>query len=133
MTYITQSNINNVFGENNVIKWSNLDNDNLTVNSSRVAAAIVWVESYIDSRFRGQRYTIPFSPVPQEVINWSAALAGIWLYEGRGLSDTNKEGNKLQDKKEAVEGEIAACLAGMIKLNTSSHDSSAPSAPISIR
>ncbi|MHA1220126.1 MAG: phage protein Gp36 family protein [Candidatus Heimdallarchaeota archaeon] len=130
--YVSQSDIENVFGVNNVIAYSNLDNDSTTVNATRVQAAIEWAESYVNSRFRDGKYQIPFSSACKEVINWCATLAGIWLYEARGLRDENEEGNKLEEKKKEVNSEIASCLAGELRLDVERHDSNAPSAPMVI-
>jgi len=131
--YISQSDIENIFGVNNVIAYSNLDSDNTTVNITRVQAAIEWAESYVNSRFRNGKYQIPFPTTCKEVVNWCATLAGIWLYEARGMRDGNEEGNKLSDKKREINSEIASCLAGELYLNVESHDSSSPSAPMVVQ
>jgi phage gp36-like protein len=95
--YITQSDIENVFGAANVALWSNMDSatNRATVNAARVAAAIAYAEDYVDDRFRGGRYTIPFQAsagsLPKIIVDWCAKVAGVWLYESRGSSATNQD------------------------------------------
>jgi phage gp36-like protein len=129
MSYITQSNIEDVFGVNNIVRWSNVDNDNETVDATRIARSILIADDFIDDHFRNSQYKVPFTTVPRKIVDWAAKWAGIWLYESRGLADDNEEGNKLQKMKEKTEQEISECLAGMIKLNAVRVDATVPTAP----
>src|SRR3990167_8812449 len=86
-TYILQSNVEDVFGTANVVRWSQLDPDTVTVNATRVAAAISYAEEYVENKFRGSRSAVPFSGAAQQLIDWCAKLAGVWLYESRGSRD----------------------------------------------
>jgi hypothetical protein len=90
MAYCVQSDIENLFGVENVGRWSNLDNQSLTADPNRVAAAIAYAAAIIDDRFRNSRYNVPLvglgGPLTA-VTDLAARLAGCWLYESRGLAD----------------------------------------------
>lgn len=126
-TYCTQSDIENVFGAVNVRKWSNLDNTdsiNAAANTTRITAAIAWASQYIDDRLRG-RFSIPLSgtSLTYRVMDWAAKLAGVWLYEGRGLSgatETDQNTNAVRLHKGIVNAEIDRVLAGMDTLDLAS-------------
>lgn len=91
MAYSTQADIEAIYGATNVALWSNLENQSITdgvpvVSSTRVNTAIEYADAVIDDRFRvTTRYSLPFSPVPVAVKNWSATIAGVWLYRSRGM------------------------------------------------
>lgn len=132
--YITQSDIEDVFGQDNVITWSNLDNTTDTVNSTRVSAAIAYAEEHVDNRFRGGPYTIPFvgtsGSTPEEVVNWCATLAGVWLYSTRGVDeDEGREGPRIENKAAKVEKDITRFLAGTRRLPAQLSETR-PTAPI---
>lgn len=131
--YITQADIESVFGDDNVATWSNLDNTDASANTDRITSAINYAEAYIDDRFRLTRYAVPLvgDGVTLYVVkDWAAKLAGIWLYQSRGTRDNNEEGDKLTDMKEAVMDDINAYLSGQRKLNAIYNYSDSPSAPI---
>ena len=81
-TYIIQSDIENVFGKDNVARWSNLDGDT-TVVTARITEAISYAEEDLDNRFRGGKYALPFSPVTSVIKNLAARIAGLWLFSNR--------------------------------------------------
>jgi len=111
-TYIAQSDIENVFGDDNVAVWSNLEGGD-AVNVTRVAAAITYAEGIVDDTFRDGRYTIPFSPIPVIVTDWCAKLAGIWLFMCRPQYKKDREASEgFMDVREAVFEEMNAYLAG---------------------
>jgi len=92
MAYITKSNIEAVFGVTNVTKWADLDNDgDATKIAARIAVAIAWAENEVDSRLRKSIYTIPFDTAPVDIVDVTANLAGVWLYENRGVQDFNPD------------------------------------------
>ncbi|HPS52794.1 MAG TPA: DUF1320 family protein, partial [Phycisphaerae bacterium] len=91
MSYATKSEIESVFGKSNVASWSNLDNEMSGADDTRIASAISYADSIINARLRGGRYALPLvnsqGTVPGLVKDWAAKLAGVWLYECRGLFD----------------------------------------------
>ena len=134
-SYIGQSDIESRFGTTNVAKWSNLDNTTTTADADRIEAAILYAEDYVENRFRNGPYALPFQAVSgtlYQLIDWCAKLAGIWLYEHRGLRDENAEGNLLGDMKSDVEREIDNCLAGITRLNAIRAEGDSPTAPVCV-
>jgi len=133
--YIAKSDIESVFGADNVAAWSNLDNTDAGANEDRIDAAIAYAEAVIDDRFRTSRYAVPLQgdgATLYVVKDWAAKLAGIWLYESRGLRDANDEGNKLRDMLRAVHADISAYLAGQRRLRATPAEADAPTAPVVI-
>lgn len=92
MAYITLANIQHTFGARNVANWSDLDSDgNTTTMAVRQARAIEMADEEIDSVLTNGPYTLPIAEldgsVPPLIEEISATLAGVWLYEGNGVSD----------------------------------------------
>ena len=115
MAYATQADIEAAFGFDNVRTWSNLDGDTNATDTARVASAIAYADDVINSRFRGGKYSIPLTAT-EIVKNWSARLAGMWLFESRPANI--EPDNNFEDVRGAVNGEINACLAGIINLDS---------------
>ncbi len=133
-SYIGQTDIEDVFGQDNVAKWSQLDNDVNTADTSRITKSITYAEETVNDRFRNSRYAVPFTgTISEKIKEWCAKLAGIWLYENRGIRDTNTEGNKFTGMKDDVNEEINKYLSGARQLNATAHDGSAPTAPFIVK
>lgn len=134
-SYIAQGDIEDVFGTSNVAMWSQLDNTSTTSDANRIGRAITYAEHFVENRFRGGPYQIPFlstSGTLYQVKDWCAKLAGIWLYEHRGMRDDNASGNLMSDMKIAVYREIDDCLAGIFRLNAGRAEGAAPTAPVCV-
>lgn len=132
--YITQTDIENVFGSGNVATWSNLSGGT-TADSTRIAEAIAYAEQTINDRFRGSRYTVPMTATSgtlYQVKAWAARLAGVWLYRARGMNDEG-ETDKLDALEERVLAEISDCLAGARGMAATPADSDQPTAPIVVQ
>ncbi len=109
MAYAVQADIEAIYGTKNVARWSNLDSDSTTVNATRTAAAIAWASATVDDRFRRSAYTVPFVALlgtyPQSFVDIVAKLAGVWLYNSRGLRDAGagEEGNRITAHRREAE------------------------------
>ena len=107
--YACDTDIWNVFGQNNIAQWSNMDGG-YTQNDARVQAALNWADATIQSLFREYgNYIYPLAPTNEGIIivqYWDAVLAGTWLYESRGLRDEDDLGNHLASLKKRVLAEI---------------------------
>lgn len=115
MAYSTQSDIENLFGESNVAVWSNLEGGT-DADTDRIATAIAWADAYIDNRFRPCGiYLIPFSGTDLVLTNWSASLAGIWLFQSRPTGGGDASAS-YDDKRERVEEEMDLYIAGARRL-----------------
>jgi len=131
-TYISQGDVEDVFGVENVARWSNLDNASTEADAARIQAAIDYAEARVDDRFRPGRYRLPLSgggAAPRAVRDWTAKLAGVWLYESRGLHDEGTTGHRLAALKADVEAEIDLYLSGQRRLAANLKRSGEPGAP----
>ena len=134
-SYISSADIDNVFGSVNVTKWSNLDNATTTRDAGRVISAIAYGEGFVEDRFRGGEYSVPFQRTtgswPVMLVDWMAKLAGIWLYRSRGSLDGDKDkgADKYDDMSEKVEEQIDAYVSGQRRLSLQLAESDTPSAP----
>jgi phage gp36-like protein len=122
--YCQQSDIENVFGAANIAKWADMDNTGDPVEiASRIAAAIAWATAEIEDRLRGGPYLIPLTATPPTIVNLCAQLAGVWLYESRGVQEFNVETgepcHRLQWNRRAAETALAEIRAGKRRLDSS--------------
>ncbi len=115
MAYSELADINNVYGSYNVIEWSDL-NGTSTLDSTRIAAAIAWADETINSRLRSSVYAVPLPSGNVKVTDWSATLAGWWLYRSRGLRDS-AELDKLRALRADVLEELSDVSAGVLELD----------------
>lgn len=125
MSYCTRSDIETRFGAANVRKWADLDNSNDdTTISDRIDAAIQSVQdSQIDPALRCGPYTMPMSdPVDPLITDIAARLAGVWLYEARGVEDINEitgqPNHRLAWAKKDALRMLAMVQSGALKLST---------------
>lgn len=96
--YCQRSDVEAVFGPSNVLKWADIENDgDVDAIAARVASAIAWATEEINDKLRGGPYTIPLTglsvapALPTTVVDLTANLAGVWLYESRGVQDFSEE------------------------------------------
>lgn len=122
--YCDRDTIELIFGRDNVAKWANLDNydlDNLTVPQdgeidTRIAYACSYATYFIDARLSNRTgFTIPLVPLDgvnhdPVLINLASILAGVWLYENRGVQDfdpsTGKSTHRLTMYKTQAENDL---------------------------
>lgn len=119
MAYCTQADIEARFGESNVAKWSQADQDSTATDTDRVTAAIAYADAEIDSMMRGGRYTLPLSGTDTSYIvkSWSVRLAACWLYESRGIIDVDRESNPMAVHRKDVVTEIRSVRMGAMRLS----------------
>jgi hypothetical protein len=124
--YCERSDIETLFGRLNTEKWADLDNQsNATDIAARIASAIAYATSVIDSRLFGSQYDIPIIDsdtydVDRIIIDLCATLAGVWLYEARGIADvdpdTGQAIHRLTWHRKRAEDTIRRIRAGQIQL-----------------
>ena len=118
MAYISQTNIEDVYGTENVRVWSNMDSESETTDTARVARMIAIAESKVNAKFRGSAYTVPLSGTDLPLVqDWCARLAGGLLYRARGAQDTNEPVNGASTAETDVMAEIAGMLAAGAQLD----------------
>lgn len=99
MAYCVRSDIEDRFGVANVTTWADLDNDgNASKITARIARAIVVAEDQVNAWLRGGAYAIPFSGAPTMIEDICAVLAGVWLYDARGVAEYDMETGKAQHR-----------------------------------
>lgn len=135
--YIQQSDLENVFGSDNIVVWSNLDNSTDSANTTRINAAISYAEEDVENRFRDGRYTVPFvgasGSIPKVIVDWMAKIAGAWLYESRPqkfTEDENSEEINFGRIRRHVDTDIKLYVSGQRRVNLALAERSTPSAPI---
>ncbi len=122
--YIAQSDIESEWGTDNVKQWSNLDGTTVTVDATRVAAAIDFAEGYVEGRLRTSRYRVPFSFLDTRsegvMKRLMATLAGEWLGSQRAAVVTEAEEGEFGDlsqlraKKLWAERTLSDIAAGIV-------------------
>lgn len=134
--YIAQSDVEDLFGVENVADWSDLSGSGIA-DTNRIDRSIDYAEDRIDDHFRQGRYAIPFqftAGIPQTVKFWAGAYAGQWLYMSRGLRD-EAAGERIErlirgiDGVGGVEADINQYLAGQRALQAAQVDTQ-PRAPV---
>jgi phage gp36-like protein len=129
-SYIDKSDIEDVFGVENVSQWSQLDNEQASANDDRIDAAIAYAEQIVEDRFRGSRYQVPLSATAgtlHQVKHWCTVLAGRWLYHTRGLRDAESD-DTLALLAEGVEREITDYVSGVREM-AAAHAETEPTGP----
>lgn len=127
--YSDSNDVKMLYGENNVIKWADLDgNCSNAFIMNRIAWANAQAYTYINARLRGGVYKIPFEdPYPLEIVELSARWAGVLLYESRGLADAAENTNHmLVTHKNRVIRELNEIRAGLLRIGATEIGSSIP-------
>src|ERR1700683_891571 len=115
--YSSQCDIEDLFGVTNVAVWSQLDPTQPpgTADTTRIQRALDYSDARIISFFRNfGNYVTPLVPLNTDVNlvkRWGATLAGVWLYESRGLRDDTKDGNKFTTMARQTIAEMGAYRA----------------------
>ncbi len=128
-TYIGQTDVENVFGEDNIETWSDIDNSGST-DTTRVTVAIAFAESDVEDRFRGGDYAIPFSSAVQALKDFMSKIAGLWLYESRPRHSSDDNNEYYSKMKEQIEMDIEAYTSGQRRLDITRSETGTPRAPI---
>lgn len=114
-TYSTDSDIEAIFGAVNTTSWSDMDNDNdATKIANRKDRARVVAKARIDDVLRDTHYTVPVAnqagTTPVGIVELEARLAGIWLYENRGVIDFHPQSGSPYHRLSFVRRETKAAL-----------------------
>ena len=140
MGYSARTNIEDVFGIENVKKWADLDGDaDAAKIAARIASGIAVVDEEINDVLRGGPYAVPLTAPgggvlnSPSVINMSAVLAGVWLYESRGVDDYDAESGKyshrLKFQKDEATRKLREIRTGLRRVDCARSESSPTDAP----
>lgn len=89
--YASETDIRDLFGSDNVTRWSQLDNTVATPDEDRIQRALDHADAEINGFFLGGPYALPLAG-PSDgatTTRWAATIAGVWLYAARGQQDGN--------------------------------------------
>lgn len=91
--YCTRTDVELVFGRNNVLKWADLDGDeDDDFIENRITTMIALAHEQTNDALRAGGYIVPVAdPVPTSLSYQVAALAGVLLYESRGAIDSEND------------------------------------------
>jgi hypothetical protein len=120
--YAARSDVENLFGATNVQKWSDVDNQgNVSTVANRVNWSLSLASTKLDDLLRGGPYAVPFTaPFPLSLTDSCARLAGVLLYDSRGIRDMDVDNNpihQMQPHRTMVEQWVRAIRAGRLRLN----------------
>ncbi len=100
--YCERSDIEAVFGSENVEIWGNLNAGDVADQAvkdaitTRITLAIAHAGEVVDAAFRPSKYIVPLakadSSTPGLIVDTVARLAGAWLYESRGTDEVDADG-----------------------------------------
>lgn len=118
--YAIRTDIEKVFGKDNVKKWASISgNGSADEITSRIAWALENATALINDRLYGGPYDIPFvATLPTQIVNQCATMAGVMLYEARGVADSedsNEGSHKLRNHRKNFSAFIKGILAGQIR------------------
>lgn len=116
MTYGSRDGIENRFGKPNVSKWADLsNNEDLDEIAARITWALGQADTDINTYLRDTQYTIPFTePADDKIVQIADILAGVHLYESRGVTDADEEKHQLTPQKETAMKDLARIKSGSI-------------------
>jgi phage gp36-like protein len=119
MAYCTINDIYNKFGQPNVERWINQEEDG-TIDTTIIDEAINQATGTIESSLRRSDYIIPFQFLDTAsaavVRDWCTIFAAYWLYTSRGFLD-QEDDNKFQTLRENAIDEINQYKEGTRYLN----------------
>jgi len=102
-TYCVQSDIENAFGVENVLQWSDIENTG-SINATRITRCIAVASEKIDDTARVTDKAVPLQnesgTTSVSVVDLAATLAGLWLYEARGAQDYNPQTGEVSHRFE---------------------------------
>ncbi len=125
-TYCSVADVYSRWGTVNVQKWADLD-DTMTNTTmvSRITLAIEVTAAKMEDVVRGTRYSIPMvgmdGTTPYTIRFLNATLAGVWLYEGKGIQDyepnTGKAVHRYQFAKDDAESQLKGLVTSTLDID----------------
>lgn len=92
--YATREDVEFIFGTQNISTWADTNNGESAADiDERIYWAIDLAIATVDARLRPSKYDVPFVSIDQMIIDITARLAGVLLYDSRRITDTSLEVN----------------------------------------
>lgn len=122
VTYSADSDVEAIYGSTNVDKWADLNNNE---DAGEITARKLWAreQAYarVNARLLHGPYEIPFdSPAPTLVVRMEAALAGVYLYQSRGVTDFDADGravDQLAHERKQFDVDVRDILTRRLRLD----------------
>lgn len=113
-----------LFGKKNIATWADLDNDkDQDAIDARIAYALSWAPSYLTSL----TLTRPMASITSVVVeDLLGRLAGIWLYENRGITGEDQTTSPIAHHRTYTFRWIKSYLVGSANTDT------LPTGPVNI-
>lgn len=113
----TESSMNLIFGANNIQKWADVDNDEDAIKiAARIAWALTQATTRVDAMLSTGRYTSYLDdPLVEDLV---ARLAGVLLYDSRGITDAEDDENPVSKHQAYVDTTLRRIQSGTLKLST---------------
>ena len=114
-----QSDIVKIYGNDNVNRWANPDNDE---DFAAILDRIDWSNEYAEQEFLGRIAEGPYdldqvrTLRPKMAIRICASLAGLSLYDTRRIVDSQDSTNRTARQKKDSDKWIAQIMGGQLKL-----------------
>lgn len=125
MAYCTQSDMEHAFGTNSIDSWADLDGD-ATKKATRITEAIAIADEEIDGVLRGTQFSNQLAiasaagATPTLIKYISVVLAAVWLYDGQGCRDRDKDGrpfHNLEFRRQWARETLEKIRSGQIVLD----------------
>lgn len=115
--YATREDVDFIFGASNITAWADTDNGESVADiDSRVYWAIDLAIATVDARLRPSKYDVPFVSIDQMIVDLTARLAGVLLYDSRRITDTALE-TDVDIHRQFVEERFSQILGDTLILN----------------
>lgn len=128
--YANELDVYSVYGRTNVDKWADLDNDeNPVAILARVISSIELATEIVNNELQSSRYAFPLhgnATPPKSIVDATAKIAGALLYEGRGIEDTKKKTNPVENRKVQAMKYLARIKIGLATLPIEHNSGAAP-------
>ena len=118
VTRISVDTLEIIFGKANIRKWADLDNSK-NLSDPAITERVEWALDWAYDHLKWQMAGSPELPVSSKVIDDVAArLAGIRLYEMRGISDEDASTSPIAHHRKFVSNWINAYKSGAVNSDT---------------
>lgn len=116
--YTDKTALEQMHGKDNIFKWADLDNDKILADiADRCELASTIATTYVNGRLQRSKYTVPFTTAPLMVQYLASLIGGIWLYDGRTLSENaNRSRDEVSYKRKTAAKLIREILNGQLTL-----------------
>lgn len=119
-SYAVRSDLENIYGTKNITRWADIEN---TGNVQTIDAKINWAlelsYDFVNNKLFGGPYNTPLQGRYPMIVTAQAHLAAVYIYEARGVTNTDEQGNpvhQLEQSKKWAENILLQIRGGTIRL-----------------